>query len=242
MGANALILEMKDPQGMLSWNSDVQMAVSYGTNGSADLAESLHFLKEQGVYLVARISTCVDEYMGLRNTPLALATAEGRVYSDDSGIWLDFSNAEVQSYTAEVAKSLLRLGFDEIMLANFEHPVLSIGVELAYSQQSSIALTPTIIISGFAQSMRDAVDEVGGRLSVFCDANSFRSGLDEQTGQNPVLFGKIFDRLYWTTDGNALSSDMELAAQAIPRNELASRFVPILFATGSTESWVYPIS
>ncbi|MGI6028049.1 MAG: putative glycoside hydrolase [Candidatus Heteroscillospira sp.] len=241
MGANALVLEMKDTKGILSWNSDVQLATSYGTNGTADLSESLAFLKEQGVYLVARISVCVDEYMALRNTPLALATGEGRVYSDDSGIWLDFSNSDVQSYTADVARSLLRMGFDEIMLANFEHPILTGETTLAYSQQSSVTLTPTIILSGFAMNMRDAVDELGGRLSVFCNASAFRSGQTAQTGQDPVLFGKVFDRLYWTTDGNALSSDMDLAAQSVPRSELSTRFVPIIFATGSTESWVYPI-
>ena len=89
--------------------------------------------------------------------------------------------------------------------------------------------------------MRSAVDELGGRLSVFCNTNSFRSGSSAQTGQDPVLFGKVFDRLYWTTDGSALSSDMETVTQALPRNELSTRFVPILFAAGSTESWVYPI-
>lgn len=241
MGANALVLEMKNPQGVLSWNSDVQLSTSYGTNGTADLRESLAFLKEQGVYLVARISVCVDEYMALHNTPLALATTEGRVYSDSTGVWLDFSNSDVQNYTAELARSLLRLGFDEIMLANFEHPILTGDTTLAFSQQSSITLTPTIILSGFAQSLRSAVDELGGRLSVFCNTNSFRNGLSAQTGQDPVLFGKVFDRLYWTTDGSALSSDMETVTQALPRNELGTRFVPILFATGSTESWVYPI-
>lgn len=239
-GANALVLEMKNPQGVLSWNSGIQIATSYGTDGNTDLSESLSFLKEQGVYLVARISVCVDEYMALRNSPLALATSEGRVFSDTSGIWIDPSNSGVRSYTAQIATELIDLGFDEIMLTNFSHPQLTGDTTLGYAQVTSVTLTPKIIMSGFALAMRDVVDDKGARLSILCDANSFRNNLDEQTGQDPTLFGKIFDRYYWSTDGNALPSDMEIVAQSIPRSELATRFVPIMFATGTTESWMYP--
>ena len=241
MGANALVLEMKTTQGVLSWNSSVQLAASYGVNGTADLTESIAFLKEQGVYLIARISVCVDEYMAMRNTPLALATTDGRVFKDDSGFWLDPSHADVQKYTAELIKNLIGMGFDEVMLADFQHPSLTGETQLAYSQLSSIILTPRIILSGFALSMREAAEQAGGKLSVYCNAHSFRNGLTEQTGQDPVAFGKAFDRLYWTTDRNAIASDMETVSQAVPRTSLATRFVPIMYGGADTESWMSPV-
>ena len=239
-GANALVLEMKNSKGVLSWNSTVALAASYGTNGTTDLTESIKALKDSGVYLVARISCCVDEYMAIRNSPIALATTEGKVYSDDTGLWLDPSNSNVRNYVIDLSEALLDLGFDEIMLANFAHPSVADGSTLSYSQLSSTTLTPKIIISSFAISVRDAIEEKGGKLSVLCDANSFRNGLADKTGQDPEVFGKVFDRYYWTTDSNVLSSDMETAAQSIPQASLSTRFVPIMFGTGSTESWMYP--
>ncbi|MGE4352804.1 MAG: putative glycoside hydrolase [Oscillospiraceae bacterium] len=239
-GANALVLEMKNPKGVLSWYSSVPLAVSYGTNGTADLSESISKLKDSGIYLVARISCCVDEYMALRNSPVALATSEGRVYSDDNGMWLDPSNSDVQNYVIDLSDELIDLGFDEILLANFAHPTDSDGTSLSYSQQSSVSLTPKVIISSFALSVREAVEAKGGKLSVLCDANSFRNGLADQTGQDPDVFGKVFDRYYWTTDASVLTSDMAIAAQSIPQDSLSARFVPIMFSTDSTESWVYP--
>jgi len=237
-GANALVLEMKTPKGVLSYYSGVQLATSYGVNGTADLSQSINFLKEQGVYLVARISVCADEYMAMRNAPLALATSEGKLFSDDNGLWVDFSSVEIQNYTAALIKELIAMGFDEVMLDNFLHPIVPEGTSLAYSQLSTIELTPQVIISGFALAMRDVADEAGGKLSVNCNVQSFRNGLSAQTGQDPIVFGKAFDRLYWATDGNALPSDMETVSRAIPRNSLGTRFVPIMYGA-NTESWMY---
>ncbi len=237
LGANALVLEMKTTQGTLGWYSSVPLATSYGTNGTLDIASAIAPLKEQGVWLVARISCCVDEYMALRNTPLALATANGTVYSDSTGLWLDPSNTDVRQYTADLAKELLSLGFDEVLLADFVVPQPADGTELVYSQVSSVSLTPEIILSGYAMAVRDAV-EGSGRLSVLCDAQSWRTGSTD-SGQDPELFSKVFDRLYWVTDGSTAASDMQIVGENVPQDQLSSRFVPIMYAT-STESWVYP--
>ena len=241
-GANGLVMEMKTPQGVLSWYSGVQLATSYGVNGNADLRESITFLKEQGVYLVARISVCADEYMAMRNTPLALATTEGRIFSDDTGFWMDLSSADVQKYTADLIKDLIGMGFDEVLLADFRHPAIADGTQLSYSQVSSISLTPRIILSGFALAMHEAAQEAGGKLSALCDSTTFRSGNFEVSGQDPVAFGKAFDRLYFSTDRGSLASDMDAAAQAVQRTELSTRFVPILYGASETESWLTPAS
>lgn len=238
--ANALILEMKNPSGMLSWASGVTLATSYGTNGTDNLTAKLAELKESGIYLVARISCNVDDLMATRNTPLALATVEGRAFSTSAGHWLDPTNSAVRAYVAELANELIAMGFDEIMLADFEHPTLTAGTALAYSQSGTFEMTPEIIISGFATTLRTSVEDRGAKLSVLCNTASFRNGQHTQTGQSPELFGKVFDRYYWPTDSSALASDMELVAQSIPRESLANRFVPIMFDPGASESWVYP--
>ena len=237
-GANALVLEMKSPKGELSWKSDLPLAVSYDVNGEADLAPQLAALKEQGVYLAAKISVCRDTNMAQRNVPLALKTANGMVYTDTEGSWLDPSNTEVRLYTAAVAESLLSLGFDEIILADFVHPAVPAGTELRYAQTSSVGLTPRIVLSAFALDLRNAVDARGGRLSAYCDADSFRAGNAETTGQDPDLFGKAFDRLCFPTSPYTYASDTELLAWYMPREELPARFVAVTDAPGSAQSYI----
>ena len=240
IGANALVLEMKGTQGTLGWYSSVPLASSYGTNGTLDIASAVAPLKEEGIWLVARISCCIDEYMAIRNAPLALATAAGTVYSDTAGIWLDPSNTDVRQYTADLAAELLSLGFDEVLLSDLYVPQPTDGTELVFSQVGSVELTPDIIMSGYALTVRDAVEAAGGKLSVVCDANAWRGGATDSNGQDPELFSRVFDRLYWLTDGNTVTSDMQIVGQAISQDQLASRFVPIMYNTSTTESWAYP--
>lgn len=184
IGANALVLEMKGTQGTLGWYSSVPLASSYGTNGTLDIASAVAPLKEEGIWLVARISCCIDEYMAIRNAPLALATAAGTVYSDTAGIWLDPSNTDVRQYTADLAAELLSLGFDEVLLSDLYVPQPTDGTELVFSQVGSVELTPDIIMSGYALTVRDAVEAAGGKLSVVCDANAWRGGTTDSNGQD----------------------------------------------------------
>lgn len=239
MGANALVLEMKGVEGVLGWNSSAPLATSFGTNGNMLLEEELTKLKDEGLYLVAEISCFVDGYMSMRNIPAALATSLGQAYTDDTGRWLDPTNPDVRDYIADLCTDLINQGFDEVLLDNFEIPQVADGTEFAYYQVGSIALTPEIVITSFAQTLRDEVEAVGGRLSVNCNANSFRNSLQSQTGQVASAFTSIFDRLYFPTDTNTVSSDMALFSAYLTQDELDTRFIPFMYGT-DTASWLYP--
>jgi hypothetical protein len=235
-GANALVLDMKPESGQLAWLSEVYEASAFGLNGSEDLRETISGLKERGVYLVARISCCVDEMMALRNTPLSLKTPEGEPYSDSSGYWLDPYNRSVREYIISLMKELADMGFDEILLASLAHPVERESI--VYSQDMSAAMDVVSCVSNFALKVTEAMESTGVRVSALLDRASLTEGSEPPTGQDLKFFYTVFDRVYIVTDGEKLGSDMQAAQTAMSGGELESRFVPIVSAAPGTESWV----
>lgn len=238
--ANALVLEMKNTTGVLGWNSGVTLSTAYGTNGNLLIEPELETLHNNGIYLVAQISCFVDDYMALRNMPIVLATSEGTAYSDSVGRWLDPTNPDTRSYITDLCVELIALGFDEIMLDNFELPQVSGETQFSYYQTGSYVMTPEIAITSFAQELRDDVEAAGGKLSINCDTDSFRNSLQSQTGQVPSAITKIFDRLYFSTDANTVSSDLTIISDYFTPADIESRFVPYMYDTSSTQSWMYP--
>ncbi|MGI5936344.1 MAG: putative glycoside hydrolase [Oscillospiraceae bacterium] len=235
-GANALVLDMKPESGQLSWISEVYEASAFGLSGSQDLREPIADLKERGVYLVARISCCVDEMMASRNTPLALKTPEGELYSDSAGYWLDPYNRSVREYIISLMKELADMGFDEILLANVAHPAERENI--AYSQDMSAAVDVVSCVSNFALKVTDAMENTGVRVSALFDRASLTEGSEPLTGQDLEFFYVVFDRIYMLTDGEKLGSDMQAAQAAMNEGAVESRFVPIVDTAPGTGSWV----
>ena|GEM_PF-1968125 len=148
----AVIMEVKPPKGGLVYNSEVGLAISFGTNGTAELRETVSDLKEQGVYLAAVISVCEDELMSTRNSALALRSADGSPKIADGG-WLDPYNRSVGDYITEIVTELAAMGFDEIILSGLSHPPAS---DVQYSQSMATERDNVAAISNLALRLTDA--------------------------------------------------------------------------------------
>jgi len=191
-------------------------------------------LKEKGIYLVAQLSVCTDEYMAYRNPALALRDATGAVFTNDSGAWLDPYNKYLRTYIGELMAELFSFGFDEIVLADLAHP--DTEDMLMYSQPGSTTLDRISCISNFAKAVTEPYIGTDKQVSVLCDAASLRGGLAASTGQDPVILAKFFDRLYVYSAAEYLSSDLPLLYEAVP-DETAARVVPITTAQQPSGSW-----
>ena len=233
-GADALVLEMKPDSGQLVWASRVHMAEAYGVAGRADLTEELTSLKEQGVYLVAELSCCIDEMMATRNLPVALRNADGSVYKDDAGYWLDPYSKEVRAYIADLCGELAGMGFDEVLLKNVAHP----AAEVTYSQPMSGTPDRVAAVSAMALALRDALKDTEFVVSAGMDPVSFRGGDATANGQTLSFFLKIFGRVYAESDGTALESDRSLVSAASDSGDAGKRFVPVLPSAAAAGSWM----
>lgn len=233
--ANALVVQMKPPDGQLVWASQVKLAASYGVNGTAELAETVAALKAQGVYLVAELSCCVDELMATRNLPMALRDSAGGLYSDEAGFWLDPYNKEARAYISELCGELADMGFDELLLEYVAHP----DADVVYSRQMSGDADRVAAVSGLALALTEALKDAQVTVSAFMDAEAFRTSEAPVNGQDLSFFLTVFGRVYAASDGTALEGDRARVSSILGGEEsLGARFVPVLPSAPGSGSWL----
>lgn len=248
---NALVLEMKPRTGQLMWNSGSQAAIDYGLYTANATTEALPALisslkEENGIYLVAQISCCIDNIYASRSTTVALRTSYGANYTDDEGTWLDPYNAELRTYVVEMVKELYAMGFDEVVLADVAHPVIEQteenSVSLVYTREMSTTPSPVNAVCGFALSVAEQLRDRDGVLSIYVNSATALVKADEANGQDATLFMKLYDRVYYPTERAIYSYNVEDIERSVTIGDVPSRFVPVLVnllpENSETMSWV----
>lgn len=234
---NALMIEMKPRSGNLMWYSRSSAAVGYGLSVENEITNSIQryvdMLKEKNVYLVAKISCCIDERYPAYSTLVALKTASGMNYYDADGMWLDPYSQKVRDYVVEMTRELYDIGFDEVVLADLRHPVPDEEkgeVEFVYSAEMSTTPSPEGGVSGFAISVAQQLsDRAQGKvLSIYSYTPVSLVKADPGTGQNTPLFFKLFDRVYYETDRGTYTYNLQDVTHSITESVAATRFVPVV--------------
>lgn len=255
---NALMLEMKPRSGQLVWNSSSPLAVSYGLSTDTDFSNSLPdvipLLKERedgkDVYIVAQISCFVDNLLATRSTQYALRTEAGLNYSDDYGTWLDPYNSELRNYIVDLIRELYDMGFDEVVLADVMHPVVEavqnsdgeyVKARFVYSREMSTEPDPVTAICGFAVYVANELKDRNGLLSIYTDSPQSLVRNNPDSGQNAVLFMKIYDRVYYRTDRYTYTFNLQDMEGSVPYGDVHDRFVPVVInlIPHDNSSWVY---
>ena len=240
---NALVLEMKPTSGILLWNSASDIAMNYGLSAPSELTEQMPEiigeLKEDGIYLSAQISCCLDELFVSRSTNVALRRADnGANYTDDYGTWLDPYNQVLRSYIAQLAQELFDMGFDEVVLANVAHPVLEEGTELLYTRELSTAPSAYSAVSGFAINVAKALRDRSGMLSIYCN-NPAGLVKPDTNGQDATVFMKLYDRVYLNTDKFSYTFNLEDIKSSVTLGKAENRLVPVVISNlPDNPSWV----
>ena len=223
-GGNALVLQMKSPGGTLSWKSGVSEASAYGVNGTAELADAIRTVKEQNIYLVAVVSTCVDSLMAERYAATAQQTASGSAYTDSSGGWVDPYNTFTRTYLVSLCKELRELGFDEVAFSYLQQPLAA--AELKYADQTG-SPSRTDAVVALAKYLRANLTATGLRVSAIVSADSILQKQAELSGQDMTVLPKLLDRVcVFATADNV--STLQSAIAADSSFDAATRFVPFL--------------
>ena len=253
---NALLLEMKPRSGALNWASQSEAALSYGLYFQSDVTENiaawvteLKNMEEKDIWMVAQISCCVDGMLASRATNFALRTDYGADYIDETGNWIDPYNAELRRYIVELCEELYAMGFDEVVLADVMHPVPETNkgqapMKFMYSSEMSTTPTPINAVCGFALHVaNELADRPSGKLlSIYVNSAKALVGPDEGNGQDSVLFFKVFDRVYYSTDMYTFTYNMQDVdyAGSVRIGTAAARFVPVVINyLPKHDSWIY---
>jgi len=119
---NAVIIDVKDSTGWISYWSRIPQAEQYGTRQIriSDLEQLLEKFHRRGIYTIARIVVFKDPVLAERRPDLALRDSRtGEIWKDYQGqAWLDFSSHEVWDYNITLAKEAFLRGFKEV---NFDY-------------------------------------------------------------------------------------------------------------------------
>lgn len=232
VAGNALVLEMKPRSGEMLWESHTLMAESYSlstpTEKTAAIPETISMLKEQGIYLVAQISCCIDELLPTRTAAYCIHTEAGLNYRDGYGTWLDAYNLDLRTWIAEMAQELYDLGFDEVLLADVAHPTLAEAVPLLYTREISTQRSTEAAVCGLAAGIAEKMKDREGVLSICCSSSTALVKTEPTTGQNAILFMKLFDRVYLNTDKYAYSYNVDDIAGNVEYGNVYDRLVPIV--------------
>ena len=200
--------------------------------------------------MVAQISCFIDEMLASRSTQYALRTETGFNYSDQNGSWLDPYNADLRNYIIELIRELYDMGFDEVVLADVMHPVgatvqtadgETIKAKFLYTREMSYNPDPVTAICGFAVYVANELKDKPGLLAIYTDSPQSLVRNNEDSGQNAVLFMKIYDRVFYRTDRYTYTYNLQDMEGSVPYGNVHDRFVPVVInlIPHDNSSWVY---
>jgi len=115
---NALVIDVKNDEGLVAWNSDVQIVNSVGSNWNSPLKNFdnlMTYLNEKEIYTIARIVAFKDPYFAKNNPDHAIQLSAGGVYKDKAGFaWVNPFDDYIWKYVVSVSQEAALRGFDEI--------------------------------------------------------------------------------------------------------------------------------
>lgn len=115
---NALVIDIKNDDGLVAWNSDIAIVNRLGTNKSSplkDYAKLLEYTKDHEIYSIARIVAFKDPAFAKLQSAHAIQLKAGGVYVDYSGMaWVNPFDDYVWKYVVAISQEAALRGFQEI--------------------------------------------------------------------------------------------------------------------------------
>lgn len=231
---DTVVVTIKDSEGNLNISvetdemEDVQYLVS---SGAESLETSIGALKEAGVHVIGRIYCFHDSLATKRNSDLAIQYELGGTWLDyDNTRWLDPTNPGAAAYIADIARSAVQAGCDEIMLSDVTFPPRG---HLDRAEFDTAPSEQTAVLASVVEEVQSAVGSVP--VSLTADTVSGLTELSvngEEDGIPVGDVGKLLDtahRLFIPVD----SGDVNALEQTIHALCADAVVVPI-FLSGET--------
>jgi len=187
-GMNAIVLDVKDYDGPLTYPSKVPLAVEAGATRKAPMrsyARAVRFAHARGVRVIARVSCFNDQLMAKAHPGMAIRGISGHVYRNG---WLDPKSERAQDYAIDLVKEALAAGVDEIQLDYVRFPVtgmknIDFGLDTRKNPNAKVE-----VITKFVERVHSVTKAHGVPLSLdVFGVIAFGKKVDMQNlGQDPV--------------------------------------------------------
>jgi hypothetical protein len=189
---NALVIDVKGDRGFIPFKVDLPLAAEVGAQKVIlikDMPALIKGLKEQGVYLIARIVVFKDDPLAAAKPQWAVRTKGGGVFKDRERLrWVDPFKREVWDYNIAIARIAAQMGFDEIQ---FDYVRCPDNRGVAFSQPSNQE-TRTQAITGFLTATHQAL-----------------------VPYNVMVAADIFGYVLWNLDDTGIGQKIDQALQAV---------------------------
>ncbi len=188
---NALVIDVKGDRGIIPFKVDIPLAEEIGAQKTIlvkDMPALLASLKEQGLYLIARIVVFKDDPLAAARPQWAVKKGSGVFRDREKLRWVDPFRREVWDYNIAIAKAAAELGFDEIQFDYVRCPDTK-GV--VFSQPSNQE-TRTRAVTGFLQAAHQAL-----------------------VPYNVMVAADIFGYVLWNLDDTGIGQKINEAVNAV---------------------------
>lgn len=118
-GVNAVIIDIKDWSGHISYDTDIDEMGKAERAIIKDMPGLVKKFHDNNLYVLGRITVFQDPVLASSREDLAVKSRSGGLWHDFNGLsWVDPSKKEAWDYNVSLAKDALEKGFDEI---NFDY-------------------------------------------------------------------------------------------------------------------------
>ncbi|MDR0977762.1 MAG: putative glycoside hydrolase [Endomicrobium sp.] len=165
---NTAVIDIKEYEGQVYIKGIKEVDIIYKAYVAAipDLEKYISYLKERGVYTIARIVVFRDNNIPRKKPMLAVKNPDGTIWTDRKGItWLDPYNKEAWDYNLKIAERAADIGFDEIQFDYIRFPSDGHTKNCRYSQPHS-ADNALKALTGFLKEARRRLTSKGVKISI----------------------------------------------------------------------------
>ncbi|GIO25529.1 putative glycoside hydrolase [Ornithinibacillus bavariensis] len=189
---NAAVIDIKDDNGKLTYNSNIELANEIGSNSNPainDLKKTIKRFKDEGIYTIARIVVFKDPYLAENKGDYAMKRKNGTIWQDAAGTkWVDPYKREVWDYITSIAQEVSDSGFDEIQYDYIRFPENGKRVDQEVSFDNPDRLSKAENILAFLKHSNDKLKNE----PVYVSADIF--GL-VTTATNDMGIGQIWENI-----------------------------------------------
>lgn len=193
---NAIVLDVKDDAGNISFKMDNEMVINTGAciPYIPDIQALMKKLKDNNIYVIARIPCFKDPTLAAACPELSLRTLSGEYITDANGnAWVNPCKEEVWNYIISIADSCAELGFDEIQLDYVRFPV-GMNAEQAYYGAPTDDESRQQYINTFIESVTSALHQKNIPVTADVFGTIIRSEIDSHhIGQSYTKLAESLD-------------------------------------------------
>lgn len=165
--ANAIVVDIKTDDGILTWQSDIEIVNELDTDAGSDIfnyEKLISYMKDHDIRPIARIVTFKDTFLAQASPEHTMKDDKGDPFVDGSGAsWVDQTDEFVWSYVLSIAKETALRGFEEIHFDYIRYPEAT--SEHAQLDDNGQPVNRDDVISNFLEYAREELDPYGVQVA-----------------------------------------------------------------------------